>query len=146
MSHVFRDTLLVVTQNIFPLLSKALRSRINSCKLATVVEGDSKAPFSIATTLRCRRGRYSFSGLLYFTLDAYLIMLSVKQGGMKYHFWSFWYDSTWDWTQVSQAIKQKKQKNTTLFVVEFLAVTCVLCILRHTIFSFAWLEKIYHWF
>ena len=31
-------------------------------------------------------------------------MLSVKQGGIKYHFKSLWYDSTWDWTQVSRAI------------------------------------------
>ena len=30
-------------------------------KLATVVEDDQKAPFSIATRLRCRGGRYSFS-------------------------------------------------------------------------------------
>ena len=29
-------------------------------KLATVVEGDQKAPFSIATTPRCRGGRYFF--------------------------------------------------------------------------------------
>ena len=29
-------------------------------KLATVVKGDRKAPFSIATTLSCRRGLYSF--------------------------------------------------------------------------------------
>ena len=29
-------------------------------KLATVVEGDQKAPFSIATTPRCRGGCYSF--------------------------------------------------------------------------------------
>ena len=29
-------------------------------KLATVVEGDQKAPFSIATKLRCRGGCYSF--------------------------------------------------------------------------------------
>ena len=29
-------------------------------KFATVVEGDRKAPFSIATTLRCREGRDSF--------------------------------------------------------------------------------------
>ena len=29
-------------------------------KLATVVEGDQKSPFSIATTPRCRGGRYSF--------------------------------------------------------------------------------------
>ena len=30
-------------------------------KLATLVEGDPKAPFSIATTRRCCRGRYSIS-------------------------------------------------------------------------------------
>ena len=29
-------------------------------RLATIVEGDPKAPFSIATTPRCRGGRYSF--------------------------------------------------------------------------------------
>ena len=61
-------------------------------KLVTIVECDPKAPFSIATTPRCRGGRYSFPGLLYFTLDPYLIMLSVKQGGIKYHFLSLWYD------------------------------------------------------
>ena len=31
----------------------------NLCKLVTSLEGDPKAPFSIATTLRCRKGRYS---------------------------------------------------------------------------------------
>ena len=31
-------------------------------------------------------------------------MLSVKQGGIKSHFLSLWYDSIWDWIQVSQAI------------------------------------------
>ena len=36
--------------------------------------------------------------------DMYLIMLSVKQGSIKYHFLSLWYDSTWNWTLVSQAI------------------------------------------
>ena len=30
-----------------------------------------------------------FSGLLHFTLDQYLIMVRVKQGGMKYHFLIF---------------------------------------------------------
>ena len=73
-------------------------------KLATIVEGNPKAPFSIATTPRCRGGRYSFPGFPFFTPDPYLIMLSVKQGGIKYHFLSLWYDSTWDWTQVSRAI------------------------------------------
>ena len=58
--------------------------------MATIFEGNPKAPFSIATTPRCRGGCYSFPGLLYFTLDPYLIMLSVKQGGIKYHFLSLW--------------------------------------------------------
>ena len=31
-------------------------------------------------------------------------MLSVKQGGIKYHFLSLWYDLSWDWTPVSWAI------------------------------------------
>ena len=55
-------------------------------KLATVVDGDLRGPFSIATTLGCRGRHYSFPGLLHFILDTYLIMLSVKQGGSKYHF------------------------------------------------------------
>ena len=54
--------------------------------LATIVEGDQKAAFSIATTPRCRGGRFPFAGLLHFTLDMYLILLSVKQGGIKYPF------------------------------------------------------------
>ena len=77
-------------------------------KLSTGVEGDQKAPFSIATTPRCRRGGATpFLGLLHFTLDPYLIMLSVKQWGIKYHFSSLWYDSTWDWTQVFRAIGER---------------------------------------
>ena len=79
-------------------------------KLATIVEANPKAPFSIATTPRCRGGRYSFPGLLHFTLDPYFIMLSVKQGGIKYHFLSLWYDSTWDWTQVSRAIGEHSNR------------------------------------
>ena len=54
----------------------------------TVVEGDPKAPFSIATTPRCRGGRYSFpaNDPLY---PWSFIMLSVKQGSIKYRFWVF---------------------------------------------------------
>ena len=73
--------------------------------LATVVESNPKGPFPLATTLRCRGGRYSFPGLLHFTLDTYLIMLSVKQGGIKYHYWVC-YDSIWDRTLVSRAISE----------------------------------------
>ena len=49
-------------------------------------------------------GATPFPGLLHFTLDPYLIMLSVKQGVFGMTFLSLWYDSTWDWTQVSQTI------------------------------------------
>ena len=54
----------------------------------TIVEGDLKAPFQIATTTRCRGGCYSFPWIAPLTLNPYLIMLSVKQGGIKYHFLS----------------------------------------------------------
>ena len=33
-------------------------------------------------------------------------MLSVKQGGMKYHFLSLYYDSTGDWSPVSWTIRE----------------------------------------
>ena len=84
----------------FVLLTKLFctHSYIVSKKLATLVEGDLKAPFSIATTIRCRVVTTPFPGLFYFTLDPYLIMLSAQQSGIKYHFLSLWYDSTWDWT------------------------------------------------
>ena len=68
----------------------------NSYKLATIVEGDPKAPFAIATTRGIGKSTTPFAGLLHFTLDPYIILLSVKQGGIKYHFLSLWHDSTWD--------------------------------------------------
>ena len=59
---------------------------VSKTKLATIVEGDQKAPFSIATTLRSREGTTPYPELFPFTLDMYLILLSVKQGGIKYYF------------------------------------------------------------
>ena len=47
-------------------------------------------------------GATPFPGLLHFTLDLYHRVLSDKQGGIKYHFLSFLYDSTRDWTPVSR--------------------------------------------
>ena len=70
-------------------------------KLVTVFKGNPEAPFSVATTRGVRKGDTPFPGLLHFTLDTYIVMLSVKQVGIKYHFLSLWYDSTWDGTQVS---------------------------------------------
>ena len=60
----------------------SVRSDFQNVKLATVVEGDQKAPFSIGLG----EGATSFPELPHFTLDIYLILLSVKQGGIKYHF------------------------------------------------------------
>ena len=51
-----------------------------------MVEDDLKAPFSIATTPWCWEGATPFPGLFHFTLDPYRIILSAKQGSIKYHF------------------------------------------------------------
>ena len=61
-------------------------------KLATDVKGEPKPPFSIATTTKCWEGANTYRGLLQFTLDLYFIILSVKHGGIKYHFLSVWND------------------------------------------------------
>ena len=86
--------------------------------MATIVEGNPKAPFSIATRPRCRGGRYSFPGWLYFTLDPHLIMLSVKQGGIKYHFLSLWYDSTWDCVCVYAGYNNILEANNIIYKLE----------------------------
>ena len=45
-------------------------------KLSTLVEGDTKAPFSLATTPTSRESAATFLALVHFTLDPTLIMLS----------------------------------------------------------------------
>ena len=57
--------------------------------MSTAVKGDTKDPFSIATTPMYKGERYSFPGLLHFTLGPYLMMLSFKQCNIEYHFWVF---------------------------------------------------------
>ena len=54
--------------------------------MAYVVQGNLKATFSIATTPKRRGGATPFPGLFHFTLDPYLIMMSINQGDIKYHF------------------------------------------------------------
>ena len=54
-----------------------------------VIEGDSKASFSIATTPRCKSEWCSFPLIAQISLDPYLIMLGVQEGGIKYHLWVF---------------------------------------------------------
>ena len=69
-----------------------------------LVQGNPKAPFSIATTLGSRGGCYYLPEIAPLNLDLYLIMLSAKQGGIKYHFLSLWHDLTWNLILVFQAI------------------------------------------
>ena len=52
-------------------------------KLATVVEGEPRPPFAVELSAT------PYSSLFHFNLDAYLIILSVKQGDIKYHFYVF---------------------------------------------------------
>ena len=47
--------------------------------MVTVVKGDPKAPLSIATTPRCREGRYSFPWIVPLYLDTNFIMLLSKE-------------------------------------------------------------------
>ena len=61
--------------------------------LATLVEGYPKLPFQYLLHQGVGEGVTPSPGLLHFTLETYL-MLSVKQGGIKYHFLSLWYDLT----------------------------------------------------
>ena len=72
--------------------------------MATVVDRDPKAPFLTATISKCSRDHYPLLWIAPLTLVMYLIMLSVKQGGIKPHFLNLWYDSNWDRTPVFQAI------------------------------------------
>ena len=50
-------------------------------------------------------------------------MLSTKQGGIKYHFLSLLYDSTWDWTPVSWAIGVRKMNK--LWNIKVTAISVV---------------------
>ena len=72
----------------------------NNNKLATSVQGGPNAPFSVGV----EEDIAPFPGLFHITLDPYLTMLSVKQGGIVNHFLSLWYDATSDWTLVSKTI------------------------------------------
>ena len=48
-----------------------------------------RLPFQWLLPRRVGEGATRPPGLLHFTLDPFLIMLSIKQGGIKYHFWVF---------------------------------------------------------
>ena len=78
--------------------------QMHKIKVGNIVEGDPRAPFSIATTLRCRLGRYSIPWIAPLYPWSLPIVLSAKKGSIKYHLLHLWYDLTWDWTPVSWTI------------------------------------------
>ena len=82
------------------LLFLTLELRSNGLNIP-VVEGGSKAPFSLAIRPKCRRGGYSYLWIAPLSLDPYPMMLSVKQEDIKYQLLSLWNDSIWDWTPLS---------------------------------------------
>ena len=76
----------------------------NLVKLATLVEGDPKAPFSIATTPMCWGVRYSVPWIapLYPWSLPYNAGCKARQHQVS--FLSLWYDLNWDWISVSRTI------------------------------------------
>ena len=70
--------------NFLPCVFRGIVNIILNCgivvrKLATIVEGDPKASFSIATTPMCWEDLTPSLELLHLTLDTYLIMLRRYQ-------------------------------------------------------------------
>ena len=61
-------------------------------KFATVAEGDPKANITLTILTKCSGGRYSFP----WVAQLYLLILSVKGSGIKYHFLCLWYDAILD--------------------------------------------------
>ena len=59
-----------------------------------------RLPFQLLLHPGVGEGATPFPGLLHFNPVLYLIMLSIKHGGIKYNYLSLWYDSTWDWNLV----------------------------------------------
>ena len=74
-------------------------------------------------------------------------MLSVKQGSIKCHFLSLWYDSTWDWISVSQAIGEHSTNlvnGAVLYIYIYIYIYIAFEILKrnHSIGGWEW-QKIY---
>ena len=79
----------IIWFQVFQLNTNNLNTVI-SVELANLVEDDPKASFSIATTPRCvGEGATAFPGLFHFTLDPYLLLLSLSKAASSTIFWVF---------------------------------------------------------
>ena len=79
----------------YPFIAITLRSILtrsrSKSKVGNLSWGQPEGPIFInnyTEVYGVREGVTVFPGLIHFTLDPYLIMLSVKQSGIKYHFLS----------------------------------------------------------
>ena len=82
----------------------------------TVVEGGSKAPFSIATTPRCWVGCLSLPWIAQLTFDPHFIMLRMKKGVIMYIFWVFGM-TWWDWTPINRTSGEHSNHNAVLYTL-----------------------------
>ena len=86
-------------------------------KFATVVEGDAKAAFQWLPYRDVGNGATPFFGFLLFTLNTYLIMLGVKQGGINTFFESFCWSAN-----IGASIRRRP-----LFVLGYPEVPSICC-------------------
>ena len=82
-----------------------------------------RLPFQLLLHCGVQEGITPFSWLLHFTLDQYLIMLSVKQGMLSKEasstILSLWQDSIWDLTPVSWAFGKHSNHYTNVPVIYY---------------------------
>ena len=63
LTFVLKNFSLVIFYGISTFVGYLMYFFVSKVNLATVVEGDQKAPFSVASTPRCRGGCYTFPGI-----------------------------------------------------------------------------------
>ena len=86
--------------------------------------------FSIATTLRCRVVCYTFLCVAPLTHDVYLIMLGVKQRGIKYLRMILWYNLTTEpWANTLSTLPLGR--NIYIYIYIYVCVCVCVCIHMH---------------
>ena len=50
------------------------------------------------------------------------------QGGIKNQFYIIWYDTTWDWTQVSRTIGEHSTYETNVYIYIYIYIYIYMCV------------------
>ena len=85
-------------------------------------------------------GATSLPELIHFIFDPDRIMHSLKQGGIKYHFFTIWYDSTWDWTPVSRTIGEHTHTHTLSLSISLFHTLS----LSLSIYIYIWVDPVFY--